>query len=272
MQNVENQAFQPQYEKKKNKIKKVIIILTFLLVLSVGALAANYIYVHFFASNNATSTVPDNLIGEKDDNQSSSNSEANGNFCSDTNRNVSVSETEAVNIELFQGKNSDNERFQVSTMMPGDNVTKYFCVKINHDADVHVFFTPEIKQQTKKLANVLNIRVTNMESGKVLFDLPFFEIDRKDFLEKINKNSQNETVLYYKIDAYISADIGNEYQGAKLVADFNWRVDQDDALVPSPDMGDNALDLIWIVFFMSSAGLLVALLVRRKEEKRNEQS
>lgn len=50
---------------KSARLKIVIIILTVLLVISAGGLAARYLYLYFSSPAQMTATVPDNLIDEE---------------------------------------------------------------------------------------------------------------------------------------------------------------------------------------------------------------
>lgn len=97
-------------------------------------------------------------------------------------------------------------------MLPGDSVTKYFCVRAYHDADIPLFFRADVTEQTKSLGDVLHIKVTRMDTGEVLCDAPFAEIDGKEFPELLAANAQEETTVYYQIDVSLDTSVGNEYR------------------------------------------------------------
>ena len=60
----------PENKKNSPRLKVLIIILSVLLVLSAGGLAAKYVYDNFFASDRASVTVPDaGQDGEQDTEQ-----------------------------------------------------------------------------------------------------------------------------------------------------------------------------------------------------------
>lgn len=126
-----------------------------------------------------------------------------------------------------------NQRFEVNNMLPGDTETKYFCVKAYHDADITLFFKADVTEQTKSLGDVLHIKVTHLDSGKVLFDAPFTEIDGQAVSELLKTNAQEETTAYYQIDVSLDTSVGNEYQAAKLLADFQWYVEDEGGLTPA---------------------------------------
>ena len=167
---------------------------------------------------------------------------------------------------MYEGQPGDNQRFEVSNMLPGDTETKHFCVKAYHDKDIELFFKADITGQTKNLGDVLHIKVTHLETGKVLCDAPFAEIDGKEFSELLKKNAAGETTAYYQIDVSLDTSVGNEYQAAELKADFAWYVKDEGGLTP-PQTGDTTNLILWITLAASSLLLLVLLWKRRKEAR-----
>ena len=274
---------QEQTSPKNKRLKIAIIILAVLLVLSAGGLAARYVYLAFFASTQATVTVPDNRIGESSepdggttnsasvDSESSANqpdaSRGNGSTASTASRPAQADKPMAKVLELYQGKPEDNRKFEARNMLPGDSLTQYFCVKAYHGKDITLFFNTEVTEQTKHLGNVLHINVTHMESGKVLCDAPFSEINGKEFSEVLSKNAQEETTAYYQIDVSMDTSVGNEYQAARLLADFNWYVKDEGGLTPPPQTGDTTNLALWIVLAASSLLLILLLLLGRRRKE-----
>lgn len=86
-------------------------------------------------------------------------------------------------LELYAGRPDVNQRFEVSNMLPGDTETRYFCVRAYHEEDITLFFRAEVTEQTKNLGDVLHIKVTHLDTGKVLCDAAFNEIDGEEFSE-----------------------------------------------------------------------------------------
>ena len=276
---------------KVRQLKIVIIILAVLLVISAGGLAARYIYLYIFTPAQTTVTVPDNLIGEESDSKrqdivstvevenssvyagSATASEPVGasNYNGGESGRPSSAKAEAAKLELYHGRPDANQKFEVRNMLPGDCVTKYFCVKASHDADIDLFFRTEVTEETKALGDILHIKVTHMETGKVLCDAPFSEIDGQEFSELLTKNAQGETTAYYQIDVSLDTSVGNEYQAAMLKADFAWYVKEEGSLTPPPQTGDPMNLALWAALALSSLILLVLLLLgrRRKEDARH---
>ena len=282
------------------RLKIAIIILAVLLVLSGGGLAARYIYLQYFAPAQTTATVPDNLIGDSGQTDADSSptentppaesepdTEDTGDGETDAPENSSPADSSATSgtadsgdtsdeadkpsapvLELYAGRPDVNRKFEVNNMLPGDVETRYFCVKAYHDADITLYFRADVTEQTKNLGDVLHIKVTHLDSGRVLCDAPFAEIDGKEFSELLTANAQEETVAYFQIDVSIDTSVGNEYQAAKLLADFAWYVKDEGGLTPPPQTGDTTNLILWAVLAASSL-LLILLLAftrRRKEE------
>lgn len=276
---------QEQTLQKFARLKIVIIILAVLLVLSAGGLAVRYIYLAFFAPAQSTVTVPDNLIGENT--QSDGASAPAGNKAktpafsaerpsasetgstSATSRPAQTDKPQALKLELYEGKPGVNQRFEARNLFPGDSVTKYFCVKAYHDADISLYFRADVTEQTKELSDALHIKVTHMESGKVLCDAPFSKIDGKEFSELLKANGDKSTAAYYQIDVSLDTSVGNEYQAAILKADFNWYVKDEGGLISPPQTGDSFNLLLWVTLAASSLLMMIFLWKRRKEDKRH---
>ncbi len=259
-------------KKMSKKTKTIIAILLCLIILTAGALTARIVYLNYFADETVTTVVPDNLIGEDPENteQSSSESDSNSNTNESTPSETTQTQTQkATTIELYKGKASDNEKFNVHNMLPGDSEVKYFAVKVNHHKNVDVFFNAEVTEQTKNLANVLNIKVTHLENGNVLYNGSFADMNTNGYSELFATNSSTETVAYYKIEVSLPTSTGNEYQAASLLADFNWYVKDTDAL-DSPQTGDTSNIVLWFALMISSLAMIIILLFFRRRDKEDE--
>ena len=158
-----------QINSDQKRLKIAIIILAVLMILSAVGLAVRYIYLYVFTPTQTTVTVPDNLIGEDMEFRAQdtiSTAEAqdfyvfvdggtsaapagalsiNGGVAGS----LSSSRAVAAKLELYQGRPDVNQKFAVSNMLPGDYVTKYYCVRVSHDAGVDLFFRTEVTEETK---------------------------------------------------------------------------------------------------------------------------
>ncbi len=281
-----------QANRKSKRLKTAIIILSILLLLSIGGLAAWYAYLAYLTPVQVTVVLPDNLIGENsslleesvdsEEGRLQTSAPANKNNTSVSSSpaksagvgidNTESGRTAAKMLELYQGKPSDNQKFNVRNMFPGDQETRYFCIKTYHNADITLFFRADVTEETKNLSDVLQIKVTQMESNEVLCDAPFSQIDGQEFSQLLSANAENETVSYYQIDVSLDTSVGNEHQAALLKADFEWYVEDVGELTP-PKTGDRMNVLLWIVLAASLLLLILLLTVkRRKENEQHEQA
>ena len=272
--------------RKAKRLKIAIIILAVLLLLSAGGLTARYFYLHFVTPAQATIEVPDNLIGDETSSNVSDMSEENtppiagepdtgetNAEQSDTTESGGTSSVQSAQpdkpsspvLELYTGRPGVNQRFEVGNMLPGDSETKYFCVKAYHDADISLFFRADVTEQTKGLGDVLQIKVTHLDTGKVLCDAPFSKIDGQEFSGLLKSNTQKETTAFYKIDVSLDPSVGNEYQAASLLADFEWYVKDTGGLTPPPQTGGTTNLVLWVILAASSLLLVLLLLIRRRK-------
>lgn len=266
---------------RASRLKICIIILSVLLVLSAGGLVARMIYLNVYRPTQATVTLPDNLIREEsalptestanNSKQTESPGHADGDVthASGSSRPHQADKPAAKVLELFQGKPGDNERFEVKNMFPGDTETKYFCVRAYHNKDIELFFKTNITEQTKNLGDALHIKVTHMDTGKVLFDAPFSEISGGEFSERLKANGEKSTNAYYEIHVSLDTSAGNEYQAARLTADVEWYVKDGGGLTP-PQTGEDTHILLWSILAVSSLLLIVVLWKCRKEGEQDE--
>ncbi len=255
-------------KKLSRKLKIIIAVLLVLLILSVGALTARIVYLNSLVDKAVTTVVPDNLI-EKESSVSVQNSE---DTCDKPESNETVATSVAkksISIELYKGKTSDNEKFTIHNMLPGDTEIKYFAVKVNHQREVDVFFNALVTEQSKNLANVLNIKVTRLENNNVIYNGSFADMDKEGYSQLFVTSDSRETVAYYKIEVSLSASAGNEYQAAKLVADFNWFVSDKEAL-DSPHTGDLTISNWLILSMLVTLTLIIILIFFRLKNKEDE--
>ena len=282
----------PENKKNSPRLKVLIIILSVLLVLSAGGLAAKYVYDNFFASDRASVTVPDNVIGDDGDSAQSGESSGTdgtqsggtegesvpagsggvpGSEDTETGGSAGADKPAAELLELYKTKPEDNEKFEVENMLPGDTVTRYFCVRVNHGEALDLYFTADITGQIKQLGDVLEIKVTRVGEDTALCDLPFSEADGREYKTSVAENGSGVTDVYYRIDVSLDTSVGNEYQAAGLTADFKWFVKDESGLV-SPGTGDTSITVLWALLAASSAALIILLPVYRKGDKKREKA
>ncbi len=214
-------------EKVLKRLKTALLISLAVFIVSFIALAIRIVYVSFFAEQATTVVLPDNIVeGQAGfltpicnpaENLLPRPAEAQTPL-------LSTPSPEAAVLELYRGQPADNDAFHAQNMFPGDTVTKYYCLKVYHGAALPVYFHVTDIQDTKSLGDILNIRVTQLDSEapQVLCDKSFSEIEGEAFPSVFLASPAGETIVYYRIDISLPTAAGNEYQGASLTATFRW--------------------------------------------------
>lgn len=200
--------------------------------------------------------------------------------------------------ELYKNHAEDNKPFQVSNMVPGDKVSRDFTVRIHHKDQVTLYFKGLVTKQSKDLGDVLQVRVTDKNSGKVICQGTFNTINNKEYSQEIAQSGSGQTDVTYQVDAWLDTSVGNAYQKAFLDADFQWYVKDDgnteptqpsdnpttptDPTKPSQSgggsgsgshggltarTGDTAHIVLWCVFAICALAIIILLIKSRRDKK-----
>ncbi len=184
-----------------------------------------------------------------------------------------ASSSSSVSIELYNRQSEDNTPFNVTNMFPGDNETKYYCVRVSYHDSVTVHFRATVRPGYEKLAEVLKIKVVLLNTGETMYD-GLMKNMPASVTHKLRSSGNAVDELDYEITAYLDTSVGNEYQEKDLIADFKWWVEGEEKsnLNPMPATGD-ASALPWACLAIG-AGLVVLLIIhvrnRRKGRKEYE--
>ncbi len=256
-------------KQKKGKTKAVILILLILLLLSIGAMAVRMIYLYSQSGEGSSVVVPDNLIGT---NPSDGPSAPTVPATEETApaRPSSPGETwpstgddqgnqqYALALALHKNQLTDNAAFEVGNLLPGDTLVQYYCLKASHRGEITVYFSAPITEQTKQLADVLHIQVSNLNTGRVVYDGTFAGIQNAQYMDSFGAPANGETVAYYKVQVMLPTSTGNAHQNAALKADFQWRAEEEN-LTPPSQTGDASDIHLWLLLLVSSAVMLLVL-------------
>ena len=262
-----------EVQQKKNTTKTAIVILAVLLGVSVIALVGLLLYQRFAQADPATVAVPDNIIAAEEstlEDASSNRSDlaapgpdAVGTVASGT---AVTAQKEAQLLQLYSGHADENVPFAADNLLPGDSVTQYYAVQIHHTKELALLFRADVTEETKALGNVLHIRVKNLETGAVLCDGMFSEIDGREFSQTFAAAQDGESMAYYEITVSLDTSVGNEYQAARLLADFHWYAPEEEDLGDAPQTGDALALFLGTVAAISAIGLILLVLYRRRKE------
>lgn len=177
-----------------------------------------------------------------------------------------------VQLTLYNNQTTQNDRFSVTDMLPGDSISKYFCIRAYHNKDVTLYFTVENLEAINRLQDVLKLRVARLSDGAVLCDAPMSGIVGKVFSQLLTVNDAGMSDAWYSITVYMDADTGNEYQQARLEADFKWYCEGEESGVDGGLSGipqTGGMFPFWLVLGgVGIALILLALVWGRREKKR----
>lgn len=131
----------------------------------------------------------------------------------------------ATSIELTAKDGYDNIPFDVEDMLPGDSVAQYYCVSVTHDNTQTVQFSISLDTE-QKLSSVMRVKVERLipdAADVVLYDGLMKDCVNVDV--SVTADSETTTAIYYRIGVYTNgAEVGNEYVGEELTADFSWKL------------------------------------------------
>jgi hypothetical protein len=131
----------------------------------------------------------------------------------------------ATSIELTAKDGYENVPFDVTNMLPGDSTSQYYCVSVTHKKAETVRFFIDV-DTTQKLSNVLRVKVEQLVPDAA--DLLLYDGLMRDCTAvavSVTASAQTVTPIYYRITVYTNgAEVGNEYIGESLTADFSWQL------------------------------------------------
>lgn len=216
---------------EKKRLKKIIIILTILLVINMLALAGVLIVG---AKNNESSASisPDNYITPISQTVSkSSHVSQNLNLLNVgapilLKQNVSAS-TEDVSLALYKSNPEERVPFYVVNMFPGDQEKAVYKLDVSYQGTIIVRFRTEILPGYEKLAEVLKCKVQLGENKAPLYDGLMKDMPASVDTEISSEVGTTET-LDYIITVYLDTSVGNEYQYTQLFCDFYWWVESEE--------------------------------------------
>ena len=246
----------------RKKLNIAIVVLSILLVLSMGALIGTIVYFKYGPLQSSQDTVPNNYIS------SGSTSEI-WSFLNPFAITAYADDEKPAELSLYARHAEENIPFDVKNMFPGDSESKDFRVQISHKNTVHLHFHADVRPGYEKLSEALNIKIELPDENTVLYDGLV-----KDMPDAVSKtlvtNDEGETVdVLYRITASLNTSVGNEYQEKELISDFRWWIVEEENLTPAPtgDMSYAVYIILAVITLAVSAILIVVLVKSKKEDK-----
>ena len=104
-------------------------------------------------------------------------------------------------------------------------MAQYYCVSVTHKKTETVRFFIDV-DTAQKLSNVLRVKVEQLvpdAADQVLYDGLMKDCTAVDV--SVTASSETVTPIYYRKTVYTDgAEVGNEYMGESLTADFSWQL------------------------------------------------
>lgn len=113
-------------------------------------------------------------------------------------------------------------KMEVSNMLPGDSITKYYEVELKQTDNVVLCFRADIVNSTNSLENALDIKVENRDTSKVVCNGKLADVAGQTYEEEILKENNEDEKQMYKITVSMDTSVGNEYQKSSLTMNFEW--------------------------------------------------
>lgn len=253
---------------EKPIVKKIIKILSVLLVVSVIALAGVLIAGYLAPVQSTSVVVPDNIITSEEIRSSHFGSgfvlrASAAEVSSTANRGA-----QDTTLSLHKYKIDDNVRFNAGNMFPGDRITQTYRVRVSHKDNVIVHFRVDVDPLFNGLKDVLKCRV-QLEGSEVVYDGLMKDMPASmDVALRTDRRTHRDVT--YEITAYLDTSVGNAYMNESLLADFRWWVDGEyrPALIigSTPKTGDQFPLSMWAYVGGGSLLLLILLLAKRRKE------
>ncbi len=171
-------------------------------------------------------------------------------------------------IRLGTPEESGNTAFAVTNMFPGDAETKDFTVKADHTDPITLYYRADIRPGSEKLAEVMMVKVELPEKGITLYDGLLRDMPSA----LAHELAGNEKQILYRITAYLSTGVGNEYMYKSLTADFRWWYTEEPSTTDpeppiGPDTGDSSSIGLWLALCFGSILAILLLLFYTKGKK-----
>ncbi len=156
-------------------------------------------------------------------------------------------------IELSTSDPKENQTFQISNMVPGQEYTQTYRVNANCSGNMNVGIRAFVTQGSQKLAEALQMSVKRMDTGEVLFT---GLVQDMDWAMTGISGSQE---LVYEVTFFLDSSLGNDYQNLSVNMNLEWKM-------KSP------MATFWLWFgiiggVIAVAGLTVAFILIRRSKK-----
>lgn len=139
------------------------------------------------------------------------------------------------NIELSASHPQANKAFDVSGMLPGDAESMDAVIDVSHTDDANVIFTAALDEETQRLSEALQARITDRATGSILYDGSVAELANGTELSiPLSRTAEGRSQISWTIEVSAPSSMTNEYQNARCGLTLDWAVAYEDGPAPQP--------------------------------------
>lgn len=131
-----------------------------------------------------------------------------------------AAEGEATALSLNNSNPTENAAFQVTNMLPGDSQQVTYRLNVSYTGTIQVCYKATVREGGELLARALNIKVTNSDGSKVLYDGALGEMPV--LIQSLTASAAKTDELIYNVTVSLDTSVGNEYQGLSSEIEFTW--------------------------------------------------
>lgn len=233
--------------KTEKNLKKAIVILSALLLVSVCLLIGILIYYERIAP----SVITDQKITTRETGTEASVS------ISERKVNIVAAPEGTVNdgggpwkssdvsvLRLYRGQSFDDTAFAVNEMFPGDEFAKNYLVQVSHKGTVTLHFKAKVFPSADPVGERLEeVLMCKVEVGdQFLYRGLMRDMPTSVTYKTVNAQTATTTEVPYKITVYLDGpNVGNAHMNKNLSADFQWWVEEKQKEDPKEDY-DGSID------------------------------
>lgn len=229
---------------RKNRLKFIISIIVLLLFISFGCYVAHDFFFNNIEEMESSVSLPNEYIDEPINEE-----------VIDDDRTAEVQHVEAKVISIYDKNSTSKDRILVQNILPGNSLKKYYQVRVEHIDSLNLYFDIEIKSSTNNLEDILNVKVTRLDTNTILYNGNLKRFTEGKVVQKLEKNSNNLTIAYYEIEISLPANELEEYQDEILSADLNWSAPEEELLIPSTEVNNDIV--AWIIVLVLSGFVIM---------------
>ena len=153
---------------------------------------------------------------------------------------------------------------KLSKLMPGDNISENVTIKNSTKKSAEYFLSVETNKLTdkqKELLNKVTFKITD-GNGKVIYNGNLLNVSSIS-LGVYNLNETGNLTF----EILVPEDLKNEYSILNPEITWKFSASYQDEKTGNPKTGDLKFDLSLILFFISTTGLVIVLVLMRREKK-----